>query len=838
MKTLDSKRIIPMMHREDEKNRKKIAKYHKCIFHLHTPSSHDYRLLNDDLNWKQISDSEMLKCAEEQGQITKDHIMEDFEKYQDDLFESPQEVLAFFLVAYELLKKEISLVVITDHNTINGFEKLKRAISIVYGPYKNYFSVYTHVILGVEISCSDKCHVVGIFNENKDSQIKALDDWLSKYIISEEEGTNLNSHAVLEAIHAIGGIGYIAHINSSGVFNPKFLTGTYRRSLFGLDFHTFFGVSDLSKAQDIKSRIQQISDREFDYIVDEDSHSLQEIGEKAFWIKGQILDFDMVYNAFKDFKSTISHTIPMQPQSYIKSVYIDNKCFYRGKNGGGMIIPFSMNMNSLIGGRGTGKSTILNIIEFLTSQIVDSRNTLKYILRQGSICLLYYYRGIDYYIMFHSGGDDENDRAFINSCFSNHFKSRYYEDSLREKNLRKQVIRQRVQIYTYNNNIIEDIPDNEVQKILNQIFTRKFSVNDLVNIAGNRIKTMDFILEMMFNNDNLQRGIKVSPTLKTWEGIRKKYNKIGSLLDERRYLVTQVIDPFNESQANKIKIIYEQTNINNFIFPWDRVLDIYEIQFSKPFRKYKITNQNVIGLLEYLSSKTNPIDVILKIYDRNYNPLKELFDIEKYLMSNSYRTVDAQLKTIDDTNIEEFFDLIRGLVSNKEYYIVQFLKEYLSEIDLFSLEFNINNKESVGNLKPHFKPIDEISMGQKVVAMLSFILAYSKFRGDESPLIIDQPEDNLDNQYIYRNLVKDFRDIKDYRQIIIATHNSTIVVNTGCENVVVLESDNKGSSMQKNGYCQREDINHEIINKLEGGKEAFKQKVRIYRDNIDLENIY
>ncbi len=49
MKTLDSKRIIPMMHREDEKNRKKIVKYHKCIFHLHTPSSHDYRLLNDDL---------------------------------------------------------------------------------------------------------------------------------------------------------------------------------------------------------------------------------------------------------------------------------------------------------------------------------------------------------------------------------------------------------------------------------------------------------------------------------------------------------------------------------------------------------------------------------------------------------------------------------------------------------------------------------------------------------------------------------------------------------------------------------------------------------------------
>ena len=103
-----------------------------------------------------------------------------------------------------------------------------------------------------------------------------------------------------------------------------------------------------------------------------------------------------------------------------------------------------------------------------------------------------------------------------------------------------------------------------------------------------------------------------------------------------------------------------------------------------------------------------------------------------------------------------------------------------------------------------------------------------------SPLIIDQPEDNLDNQYIYRNLVQDFRSIKNTRQIIIATHNSTNVVNTGCENIIVLESDHKKSWISKKGYCKEKKINREIINNLEGGVEAFEQKINIYKDNLTI----
>ncbi len=50
-----------------------------------------------------------------------------------------------------------------------------------------------------------------------------------------------------------------------------------------------------------------------------------------------------------------------------------------------------------------------------------------------------------------------------------------------------------------------------------------------------------------------------------------------------------------------------------------------------------------------------------------------------------------------------------------------------------------------------------VSLGQKVVVMLSFVLGYSDYSNDYRPLIIDQPEDNLDNQYIYHNLVHQLR---------------------------------------------------------------------------------
>lgn len=144
------------------------------------------------------------------------------------------------------------------------------------------------------------------------------------------------------------------------------------------------------------------------------------------------------------------------------------------------------------------------------------------------------------------------------------------------------------------------------------------------------------------------------------------------------------------------------------------------------------------------------------------------------------------------------------------------------------LEFNIKSKESSQQLDILYKEVGVLSLGQKVVAMLNFLLAYSDYSKDFRPLIIDQPEDNLDNRYIYRHLVQQFRDVKAQRQIILATHNATIVTNSMTDQVVIMESDGVNGWIESQGYVSEKYIKNHIINQLEGGKNSFKHKMSIY----------
>ena len=861
MEKVDSDRIIELMYNNEKRREKHLAKFRKCIFHLHSPVSYDYRLKKEISSWKQITDEELLSYAKKQGVIPIEYLKENIEldhitlsSIEEKIFESKKEALAFYMVAYELLKKEIAVVILTDHNTIDGFEKLNSAIQTIHNQFPTQFKIHTRVILGIEISCSDKSHVVGIFDSDNKKQRKKLTNWIEEYIMSEQDGTYVSSLQVLEDFNAIGGIGYIAHINTSTLLydetnedkkDRSTVSGGYKKKLFNLEFHTFFGVSNLEKAPGIQGKIKDIVNKTFYYIIDEDSHSLDEIGTKAFWIKGQTINFTMLYNALRDIPGTISYSLPQTPTSYIKSLYIDNKSFFKGNTPeSGMLIPFSANMNALIGGRGTGKSTILNILEFLTSQLIENKKTLKYILKQGALCLLYCYQGKDYYIMFNSGAGNESDEIFLNDCFPEEDWKRHKQrlDLSEEKKLRKTIIRSRIQIFqvdetTQTFQVDKNIKTHEItsiQPILNSLFTRKFSIYNLVEIASYPHRTLNFLFDLVFSKLDITNGVKLNYKKRDWKTIEKIYKEKMKSLEKRFTQINDIILPFNEKQENKIKIKYRQNSLKESYFPWDKLLNIYEDQYDYSFQNYKISNYQLINLLNDLSLKSDPIDIILKIYHEDYTTLKKGIIIENYLMPDSFNNIESELKSIDENNIDFFLGQIKDTIQLNSTCVYYFLSDYFKNVDFFSLEFNINNRESTNELKPLFKPIDEISMGQKVVAMLSFILEYNNFIGDMSPLIIDQPEDNLDNQYIYRNLVQDFRSIKNTRQIIIATHNSTNVVNTGCENIIVLESDHKKSWISKKGYCKEKKINREIINNLEGGVEAFEQKINIYKDNLTI----
>ncbi|HEO7536004.1 TPA: hypothetical protein VBK86_001441, partial [Streptococcus agalactiae] len=186
-------------------------------------------------------------------------------------------------------------------------------------------------------------------------------------------------------------------------------------------------------------------------------------------------------------------------------------------------------------------------------------------------------------------------------------------------------------------------------------------------------------------------------------------------------------------------------------------------------------------------------------------------------------------KEINDSNIKYLKTSMYSLIKNNRLLseLKRVLHEHVANEKLF-LEFNINSKESSKQLNILYKEVSVLSLGQKVVAMLDFILAYSDYSKDFRPLIIDQPEDNLDNRYIYSHLVQQFRKAKIQRQIILATHNATIVTNSMTDQVVIMESDGTHAWIEARGYVSERFIKNHIINQLEGGKESFKHKMSIY----------
>lgn len=120
-----------------------------------------------------------------------------------------------------------------------------------------------------------------------------------------------------------------------------------------------------------------------------------------------------------------------------------------------------------------------------------------------------------------------------------------------------------------------------------------------------------------------------------------------------------------------------------------------------------------------------------------------------------------------------------------------------------------------------YKDSASLSTGQKCTTILPILLLDS-----HNPLLVDQPEDNLDNRFIFECVVNSIRNVKARRQLIFVTHNPNIPVLGDAERVFVLESD--GTSGRKANEGTVDECKDEIVTLLEGGQEAFTQRQQRY----------
>ena len=120
-----------------------------------------------------------------------------------------------------------------------------------------------------------------------------------------------------------------------------------------------------------------------------------------------------------------------------------------------------------------------------------------------------------------------------------------------------------------------------------------------------------------------------------------------------------------------------------------------------------------------------------------------------------------------------------------------------------------------------YKESPNLSTGQRCTTILPILLVQS-----ERPLLIDQPEDNLDNAFIYETIVKALQAVRGSRQVVFVTHNPNIPVLGDAERVFVLESDGHNARLRRVGTV--DECKDDIETILEGGREAFLQRKRRY----------
>jgi DNA repair exonuclease SbcCD ATPase subunit len=154
------------------------------------------------------------------------------------------------------------------------------------------------------------------------------------------------------------------------------------------------------------------------------------------------------------------------------------------------------------------------------------------------------------------------------------------------------------------------------------------------------------------------------------------------------------------------------------------------------------------------------------------------------------------------------------------------LLAYLNERDLASvLTAKIEDKVDFALLDHgSYKNVEELSIGQRCTVSLSVIL--------ENPnriLVIDQPEDHLDNEFIAQTLIKSISQRATVAQTILSSHNANIPVLGNASNVVNLESNGRKGFIKCIGSVEKPEIKTVIESIMEGGKDAFQQRSEFYK---------
>lgn len=391
------------------------------------------------------------------------------------------------------------------------------------------------------------------------------------------------------------------------------------------------------------------------------------------------------------------------------------------------------------------------------------------------------------------------------------------------------------------------ISEKELRQTLKKYQTLQSSVSDVqqyIDVYSKGLNAKVDRINTLLSELELEAQV---PTIET-NSISESLLTIHALIPEKSEVLTAQITALNEElskltgsekkQAELLKEIegknLEMSELNKKIeeihSKRKNIVDLSALRVSKYLEMLEIYSEWRAFYDEIIESFSQGKDTILSditfaprinFNDQNFIDLGlEIFnkrrihyeDIEGYAKSLS-----KVIFEVDNHTREELLkDLLAHVLSSGEY-----LKPTRSKSDLYRWIFG-NYLSLSTEIKFWNIPIEKLSMGQKGTVLLKLFMAEGDY-----PIIFDQPEENLDNRYIYNELVTAIRDAKKRRQIIIATNNANLVVNTDAEQLIVANYENKRISY-KFGSLENKEVREHIMPILEGGKEAFRKREEKY----------
>ena len=792
----------------------------------------------------------------------------------------------------------------------------------------NNIGIATFLNLEVRLSYINKhdqlfdYHII-FDNELEDVTIKNILAQLKANIGSTDKSFNTLTNSEIENVANIDFSTLMNVLNNDNDLGGRFLTGflarghgsatsdsdpknmaVYENICVKSDFLIHSSCDDPATCKDKKCAHNNImNDREYwlnhspyvrPLLQSSDAHSLEEIGTKYSWVKA-----DLTFEGLKQIKYEPEYRICVKKDKPIleKDELVIDSVHYKNCN-----IYLSENLNAIIGGRSTGKSTLLNSI---AKKLGHELSTKAYSFENLDDFQIIWKdqqednsRRIEYIPQEHMytlAREREKLKDLVGSIIQSKdmdLELKKYEQNC--NNLRIEII-ELLENYKENQNSISELvkPEAEEQATKNRIENYEANIKLLMDdskiseMEGKLFETQNRELQELKNKRAIyESDLKYLSSIPPITFEIKSYDNTLSPSPDLRIEIGQLNarlqDTFRKQQEyeiGRIKLNKEdQIRINE-----NKINSIENDSTYKRCIEATKNNSEIARLNSLIKGEYDNLSRIEKFKNRKNELDKENIDIKnkiisKYKVYSKYREDllssfkiedDDSLKISIEFNLKDLepeFDYISARGRSKQDFIDKLTNSFDEVIDSIfeddNLTFN-GNRNKLNHIEHFFTTnfydyqfeieyqgdkFDQMSPGKKAFIVLKLILEFSD---SKIPVLIDQPEDSLDNRAIYNQLTQYIKQTKLKRQIIIVTHNPNIVVSGDAENIIVANQqsddfpnqngekfdyingalENNKNNLESQFILQKQSIRTHVCDILEGGEDAFINREKKYSFN-------